>query len=83
MTTPRSITPVGAVTIEDFFRYLSRHRKQWTPSQIATHAKLPRSVVYRALAGRGVTVKTLQRITDVLGARVLVVIGAGKNRLRP
>lgn len=82
MTAPRSVDPSGVVSVDTFFAYLSKHREQWPIGRIARLAKLPRSVVYRALEGGNVTVETLQRITAVLGAEVFIAIGTRKNRLR-
>ncbi len=74
MSAARVIHPVGAVSIEDLFSYLRAHRRDWPVAKLAKLAKLPRSVVYRALEGENVTVKTLQRIAEVLGGRVLIVL---------
>jgi predicted transcriptional regulator len=82
VTARRVIHPAGAVTIDEFLRYLYAHRKQLPITKIAKRAKLPRSVVYRALKGENVMVRTLSRIANVLGAQVFVVVGVGENRLR-
>ncbi len=81
MNAVRSVDALGAVTVDQFLQYLRRHRKQWPASRIAHHAKLPRSVVYRALKGECVTFKTFSKIVRVMGGEVLIVIKEGQNRL--
>ncbi len=81
MNAPRPGDALGAVTVDQFLQYLQRHRKQWPVSRIAHHAKLPRSVVYRALKGECVTFKTFSKIVRVMGGDVLIVIREGHNQL--
>jgi DNA-binding phage protein len=74
--------PVGAVTIAQLLAYLREHRRQWPTARIAKEAKLPRSVVRRALAGDGnPTLRTLTAILGALGCDLMVAVTPGKNRL--
>lgn len=75
MSPRRVIHPAGAVTVDDFLRYLrSRRGREWSPVKLAVAAKVPRSVIYRVLDGENVQYETLRRIVEAMGARILVVV---------
>ncbi len=75
-------TPAGAATVPQLLVYLREHRQQWPIAAIAKAAKLPRSVVRKAIGpGGNPTLRTLTAITTVLGGELMVAISPGANRL--
>lgn len=82
MAENRSIPNVaGVVRLDDFLNHLRMHRSQWSMTQIAKAAKVPKSAVSRALAGKNVNKKTLRAIAAVFGGELLVALKENANRL--
>lgn len=74
---------LGIVTIDQLFEHLREHRLQWPAQDIAKKAGLPRSIVYDALGGKNVTLKTLRAIAKVCGGEVVITIKKGASKLNP
>ncbi len=72
---------VGFVTVDQLFKHLRTHRVRWPAQMIAEKAGLPRSIVYDALAGKNITLKTLRAIAKVCNAEVVLVMKRGKSKL--
>jgi predicted transcriptional regulator len=71
------------VTIEQFLKHLSKHSVNFPAKDIAEKANLPRSIVYNALDGQNVTLKTLRALAKTLGCEVVIMVKPGASKLRP
>ncbi len=72
------------VTIDQFLKHLSKHAVNFPAKEIAEKAGVPRSIVYNALDGQNVTLKTLRAMAKALGCEVVIMVKPGaSNPLAP
>ncbi len=75
--------PDEYVTIKQLLTHLRTHPAEFPAAVIAQRADLPRSIVYDALNGENVTLKTLKKIARVCGGEVVILMKRGPSRLTP
>ncbi len=74
---------LGVVRVSQLLAHLRNHPEQWPAALIAERAGLPRSIVYDALNGENVTMRTLTKIAKVCGGEVVVMMKKGMSKLTP